>query len=49
MNCPYCGSSNHDAVSCEIYEMPLNIRERKRPAVTPLLLSPQTLKEIRNQ
>lgn len=41
MNCPYCGSNNRDdAVSCEKCEMPLNIKERKRPAAKPVATQP---------
>ena len=47
MKCPYCGSDNHDdAVSCEICEMPLNIRTRKRPASRPTATQPSNMEQI---
>ena len=41
MNCPYCGSDNRDdAVSCEICEMPLNTKERKKSAARSVTTQP---------
>lgn len=47
MKCPYCGSDNRDgAVSCEICEMPLNIRVRKRPAARSATKQPSNMEQI---
>lgn len=46
MNCRYCGSDNRDdAVSCEICDMPLNVRERKAPSASTLTTQSQKVKQ----
>lgn len=48
MNCPYCGSDNRDdAVSCEICEMPLNIRSRQKSVARPATTQSSNMKQIR--
>lgn len=47
MKCPYCGSDNRDgAVSCEICEMPLNIRVKKRTVTKPNTTQSANMEQI---
>lgn len=47
MNCPYCGSDNRDdAVSCEVCEMPLNIRPKQKSVAGPVTTQPSNAEQV---